>query len=953
MKRFTISFITLCLCFSQDGLKVDIYKLDNGLTVYLNEDHNETSVFGAVVVDGGGKVDPSDATGIAHYLEHMLFKGTQEMGTIDFESEKVYLDSIRIKYDELAVTENSEARLEIQKEINRLNLKASEYAIPNEFNRLAEMMGGTWINAYTSNDQIVYMNKFPGNQIEKWIDLYRARFENPVFRLFQSELETVYEEKNRSADNFFGNLFEEFLSNFFKNHPYGQQTILGSIEHLKSPSLTKMQEYYDKYYIANNMALVLCGDFNIEEVKPIIAEKFGTFRSGVLPEPLGISEDAFNGREFIKKRLTPMKVGVVGFRGVSANHPDELALDFVQQMLSNKYKTGLLDKLSTDGKILGAGAFPMSFVDHGALMFFFMPKIPFQGLKKVEKLVLAEANKIKSGEFDEKLVDMIKLGMNRDYQQRLENMQNRLFLFVNAHTNKQSWSQIKSYPDMVDAITKEDIVRVANKYLGDDYLAMYSKTGFPKKEKLDKPPYEPVIPKNTESLSSYAREHLKIKTKEAPIQFIEFNKDVRMSSINQMVDFYYTMNPTNDIFSLTYSFCIGSQEEPILSQATEYINNIGTNSKSFDQFREELQFIGATIDASVSSDFFRFNIKGFDKYLDETVELANEFFNGMSGDDEKLKLLEQTSKLNRKTESEDPGTVGRALLQYAMYGKESSYLDRLSASDIKSLKSEELINAVKDAMTHKLDIFYTGRIPMNSVKSIISNHSDLSLIKNQSKSMIYKPHNPFTENAVYVIDDDKAIQAQIYFAFDGSDAKEEDRAMADAFNNYFSGGMGSIVFQEIREFRSLAYSAGAWYDFPDINGNKGSFQAYIGTQADKTIDAIETYLDLAQNMPEKPERLEQIRSALVQSINAKRPPFRRYNNWVSWWTKMGYNDDPRKKKVAEFNAMDFNDIISFYNNSVDASIYSIVIVADLSRVDMDKLGEFGKIIKLNKSDVFN
>ena len=145
-----------------------MYTLRNGMTVILNEDHNESSVFGAIAVKGGGKQDPKDATGIAHYLEHMLFKGTSELGTVDYEVEKVLLDSIEILYDQLGTISNNDQRLSIQKKINKLNVKASEYAIPNEFDRLVESIGGTGVNAFTNDDMIVYISSFPGHQINKW-----------------------------------------------------------------------------------------------------------------------------------------------------------------------------------------------------------------------------------------------------------------------------------------------------------------------------------------------------------------------------------------------------------------------------------------------------------------------------------------------------------------------------------------------------------------------------------------------------------------------------------------------------------------------------------------------------------------------------------------------------------------------------------------------------------------
>ena len=281
--KYIFGLVTLFFSFLfSNNLQVEQYKLENGMTVMLNEDKEASGVYGVVIVKGGGKQDPSDATGIAHYLEHMLFKGTTELGTVDFKKEKVYLDSIALLYDNLGLTKSEDKRLEIQKKINDLNLKASEYAIPNEFDRILEGMGGTGINAFTSNDVIAYFNQFPPHQIKKWLEVNSHRFINPVFRLFQSELEVVYEEKNRAMDNPFRKLIEEYFEHFWKKHPYGQQTVLGTVDHLKNPSLTKMREYYDKYYVANNMYLLLAGNFQSKNIKLHIESTFGRLKLSLI-----------------------------------------------------------------------------------------------------------------------------------------------------------------------------------------------------------------------------------------------------------------------------------------------------------------------------------------------------------------------------------------------------------------------------------------------------------------------------------------------------------------------------------------------------------------------------------------------------------------------------------------------------------------------------------------------
>ena len=389
-------------CENTDPLDVEIYTLENGLTVMLNEDHNETSVFGAVVLDAGGKRDPSDATGIAHYLEHVLFKGTSELGTTDYEKEKIFLDSIAVLYDELALKKSDKERLSIQKHINKLSIKASEYAIPNEFTRLVEGMGGTGLNAGTSYDFVYYFNSLPSAQIEKWIDLYSHRFTEPVFRLFQSELETVYEEKNRAMDNPFRVFNETSRKYFFKNHPYGQQTILGSVEHLKTPSLSKMKEFYDKYYVPNNMSLIIAGDFDKGSVKKMIKNKFGRLKKGASIEKINVQEDDFNGREVVDLSITPYRIGRLCYRTVEPNHKDAVVLDLISNVFSNSSRTGLLDKLNNENKILGSYATTgLGGTDHGGFGFGFVPKDDSQSFDEAENLILEEIKKVKSGDFSD------------------------------------------------------------------------------------------------------------------------------------------------------------------------------------------------------------------------------------------------------------------------------------------------------------------------------------------------------------------------------------------------------------------------------------------------------------------------------------------------------------------------------------------------------------------------
>ena len=229
------------------ALQVQEFELSNGMKVWLNVDHSQPKVYGAVVV-GAGAVDCPD-TGIAHYFEHIMFKGTDQLGTVDYAAERVYLDSISMKYDELARTTDEKQRKAIQHDINQLNIKASQYAIPNEFNRLITKYGGSDLNAGTSYDFTFYHNTFSPQFIEQWCELNSHRLIHPVFRLFQGELETVYEEKNMYSDDPGSMMLEQISSKFLAGTPYAYP-IIGSTQNLKNPKQSDMEAFYKKYYEA-------------------------------------------------------------------------------------------------------------------------------------------------------------------------------------------------------------------------------------------------------------------------------------------------------------------------------------------------------------------------------------------------------------------------------------------------------------------------------------------------------------------------------------------------------------------------------------------------------------------------------------------------------------------------------------------------------------------------------
>ncbi|MBE0637030.1 MAG: insulinase family protein [Bacteroidales bacterium] len=959
-------FLLVILPFTKNGfsqtekpaLKTEIYKLDNGLTIYLNEDPSLPNIFGAVVVKGGSKRDPSEATGIAHYFEHIMFKGTDQIGTLDFATEKVYLDSIAALYDELADASEEADKLNMQREINRLSIKAAEYAIPNEIEKILGEMGCAYLNAGTGNDGIAYFNVLPANQVEKWLEIYSHRFINPVYRLFQSELETVYEEYNMYSDNRFATAFEEFTAAFYPDHPYGVP-ILGYPNHLKYPSMKKMHEYFETYYVANNMALVLSGNFDTDAIKPLISNYFGRWKSGKIPEkPSAWKIEPFEGRQFVEQKLTPVKFGIRAYRSVPQNSKESVVLNIVNALMSNESQTGLLDELVMNNKLMMAQMISDRRTDAGGEYILFVPKVVGQSLKKAEDLIGNKLNDLKAGNFDESLLEAIKTEIIVNYQRNFEDQFNRGYMMITTFMTESEWEDMIDYPNKVKQITKADVLAAANNWFGENYLAFHSKTGLPKKPQQLKPPFENIPAKNTGEKSAYAK---MIEEMEVPLsvpQFIEFGspqqktKDVTVTDITSLTHLFHVENKVNDLFDISIDYGIGTYEMPILNQVAEYMYLVGPEGLSFGEFKKELQSLGGSLSFYASKNDFTVEISGPKENTKQILDLAAKLLDKPDIDQEKIKNLYESAKTSDKINKKDPETLGYALYSFAVFGDNSQFLKDLTAKEIKSLQASQLTDALKTAMTFETAIHYSGTHAAEDVASILADHLNFKQIKQKSKSPVRNVYRDFSEPMVFFLDDKNAIQSKDYFFIKGDKVTESDKPLLNAYYEYLDGGMSSVMFQEIREFRSLAYATGASVYEPFYPDEETTLTSFVGTQADKTQEAIQVMHQIITNPPDQSDRIDMLRRALVQSINSKKPPFRQISYPVAQWTKQGYNSDPRKEWVKKYDSMSFEDIVNFHKNQFYQQPVITTIIGNKKRIGIEWMNDFGKVTEVRMQDIF-
>ena len=949
---FFLAAVLTSLCVNAQ-LQVKELKLSNGMTVWLNEDHSQPKIFGAVVVKAGAKECPN--TGIAHYFEHIMFKGTDRLGTIDYEKEKPWLDSISAQYDLLSQTKDEAERTKIQQHINRLSLKAADYVIPNEFNRLISRYGGSGLNAGTGFDMTFYHNSFMPQYIEHWCWLNSERLIKPVFRGFQAELENVYEEKNRAADGM-GDVLEKVLGAVFKTQPYAYP-IIGSTENLKNPRLSDMEAFYKNYYVASNMGLILCGDMTPDSTLTALLERtFGRVQTGPVPKR-GYSPmpDILAGEsQEIKLPIPLVGIEALVFKAPTDFEPDADALELANKLLSNG-KAGLLDSLVNEHKVMLALAVSTGFDDAAGSAVLIIPKL-LGKMKTAEGRVIEQIQQVMNGNFSNEQLEALKQEMVMEAEQTLETIDSRSDLLVDLFSKGKTWQDLLDKIEAVKRLTKADVVAAAKKYYGANHITLTKKYGTPDKETLKQPGYKPIAPKNMDAKSAFAQQLEQIPVRQSVIRTVDFEHDVTMQKLNNHVTLYYKQNPVNGIFTFTLRYKDGNIHTPALDVLASYISQLGTDSLKKQQLEQAWQRISTTIDIVPGDVAFSINLTGPDTQFEPALRLLAHFLRSAKGDEEALSDAKDADKVTRKSFGKQKDDVLKPAMHRILYGNQSTYLTQLSKKEIKALKSDELLTLFRELQQYDCELFYCGRQPVESVA--LSTQQTLPLAQcSHPQADTFRPLQQYSEPVVYFYDVPKSRQNYVV-SYDAVSAlpTNEQRATFSLWGEYFGGGMSSVLFQNVREFRSLAYSTGGRGFMTSLVQHPQEILGYVtaaGTQADKTLEAVATIDSLLRQMPMKEENLEAARQSMLSDIQNDYPTFRTIAKYVANQRRDGYTTDPNADIARLLPAISSQDIVQFHQQHIASNRNRVwIVIGDKKLTDLKALAKYGKVVVLKKEDVY-
>ncbi len=936
-----------------DPTKTRMYKLDNGLTVYMTVYKNQPRIQTYIPIKTGSKMDPADATGLAHYLEHMLFKGTDKFGSKDYAKEKPLVDEIINLYEKYRGTKDEKKRKQIYKQIDSVSGLAATYAIANEYDKMMSIIGATGTNAYTSVEQTVYTNDIPSNALEKWIKIEAERFRSPVMRLFHTELEAVYEEKNISLDDDNDKVWDELFLNLFPTHQYGTQTTIGTIDHLKNPSIKKVINYYNTYYVPNNMAIVLSGDLDPEKSIKLIDKYWGSKPSANVPKFIPAIEKPITKpieREVFGQEAEYL---MMSYRFQGANTRENDLATMVDMILANS-SAGLLDlNLNQNQKVLASGSFVVTNKDYSAHVLYGNPR-EGQKLEQVKALLLEQIEKVKKGEFPEWLIGAIINDFKLSDIKSQESNRSRAGNIVEAFVKDVPWQDQVNRTERLAALTRQDIIDFANKNYKDNYVVVYKRTGEDKNvQKVDKPQITPVEV-NRQDKSGFLKEITEMSTEEIQPVFVDYRNDLTVTGIKNDIPLLYKKNEENELFTLSIVFDIGDYNNKYLSMATGYFSYLGTSKYTPSQLKEEFYKLGCSYSISSGEDQTALTLSGLNENFDKAFILLESVINDLKPEDEALKnLVSDIIKVRADNKLDKEKILWGALFSYGKYGAKSPYTDIMTESELSEVDPMQLINAIKELPNYKQKILYYGPLSEDALKTKLNN--DYTLIPdNLKEAPVPVKYEELTtiDNTVYVVNYPDMVQAEILMLTKKENYVKEKIPYIALYNEYFGGGMAGIVFQELRESKALAYSTFSSFTIPNKKEKAHYNIAYIGTQSDKLPEALTGLFQLLNDMPESEITYNSAKDNLIQKFNTERITKAGILNSYLSAQKLGLDHDIRKDIYEKAQTLSLDDIKKFQAENIKDSKYTILVLGDKNKLDIATLSKYGTVKYLTLEEIF-
>jgi predicted Zn-dependent peptidase len=484
-KRWTLGIIALIVFlgvtggslwafdFSTIENKITDFTLDNGLKFIVLEDHSAPVASFVTLVDVGGADDPRGYDGLAHVFEHMAFKGTDEVGTKDYKAEMKALEKLDAAYAAYREEEKkgtlADANLlaDLKADFDSSQQAADQLVEMNEYSVIVDREGGVGLNAGTGYDQTMYYCSFPSNRTELWFALESGRFLRPVLRQFYKEKDVIKEERRMGVESSpVGRLVEEFLGLAFKAHPYGM-SLIGPMSDLSNIDKQAARDFLAKYYVASNMMIAIVGDVKPDDVKKLAKEYFGPLPKRPEPDRVTTIEPAQDAERRVAVFDKSQPFLLIGYHRPAVTDQDDPVYDAIADYLGQGRTSLLYSDLVKDKKIATSASAFASFPGNKYASEFGIFVVPAQGVtaEDCEAAVYEDIEKVVNEPIPQAELDKIKARAKASFINQLSSrsgMASQLVMYQNFFGD---WRQMFKSLDAINAVTAEDVQRVAKETL--------------------------------------------------------------------------------------------------------------------------------------------------------------------------------------------------------------------------------------------------------------------------------------------------------------------------------------------------------------------------------------------------------------------------------------------------------------------------------------------------------
>lgn len=930
-----------------------IYTLDNGLKVYLSVNKEKPRISSLIAVGTGSRNDPAETTGLAHYLEHLMFKGTNGFGTTNYARERALLDTIEARYEVYRKVTDPATRTRLYHEIDSISQVASQYNIPNEYDKLMAAIGGQGSNAYTSNDVTCYTEDIPSNEVENWARIQSNRFMHMVIRGFHTELEAVYEEYNIGLGKDQWKMYDALYAKLFPGHPYGTQTTIGTQEHLKNPSITNIKNYYKNYYCPNNVAICLAGDMNPDEVIDIIDRYFGSWKANpALSRPeypalkpfAAVSDTTVVGQE--------AEYTVLGWRFDGAKSLQCDTVEIIADMLANG-TAGLLDlNLNQTMKVMGSGAFPDGLNDYSSLVVMGYPN-EGQSLQEVRQLLLGEIANLRNGNFDDNLLAAVVNNKKLSFYRSLDSNRNRTNMMVDAFINGKKWEDVVGQQTRFEGMTKQQIVDFARRYLRDDNFVCVNKAQGEDTtaKKIDKPAITP-IPSNRHLRSDFMTAVAGSEVESIKPRFVNYATDMSVTKTAKGLPVLYKQNTQDGLFSLCYKYDFGQCADNRYVTAFDYIDYLGTKTMSVEQFKKKMYDLACEYSFTCYEENIYVTISGLSENMKGAIKLVEDLMANAKVDKEAWEsnvALTLKSRSDAKTNQEQ---CSARLRSYGIFGNRNSYTDIMSEKQLNATAPQTLLNLVKGLNSIKHTVMYYG--PMSEkefVKTIATLHKTGVKLTNGPVNRPYvATTTPATEIILAPYEAKNIYMTQ--YNNNGRTWQPEHTPMINLFNEYFGAGMNTVVFQELRESRGLAYHASAYYVMPNAKNRNEYAYTYVITQNDKMMDCINQFKCIIDTLPASQAAFDLAKDALTKQLESQRTTKFGVLNSYTNSQRMGLDKSMGEISYNALNTITMDDMVKFEQENLAGRPMRFLILGDEKELDMESLGKIAPVKRVTLEEIF-